>query len=273
MGRPCNPVRKCFQIDPTTGAQICKGCGQGASNVVERLKVHASACKHLHSRGLWKPPGTGAIQRAFYRQDQKWLGKVIARMMVASNLPFRWVESPAAVEMFSSLAPGVRVVGRAQISGPILEELYNEERSKFAMSMAGKRCTLECDGWHTVDHIPVVGFGLMDTLIHVCSERESHTAAFLAKQCQEQVFTPLLCHDPDFSSPFRLMPCGVNLMPKWWQLLQMAPAISQVRPCSIATIPILPIMQQCVMNWSAIVLICSPFGARPTCSISSPMTT
>lgn len=86
-----------------------------------------------------------------------------ARFFASTLSPFRQVEDPQFIRLWEMLRPGTAPPNRHQLSGNLLDVVYNEERSKIYGLVEGRRATVSIDGWSNITNNPVIGvsFGII----------------------------------------------------------------------------------------------------------------
>ena len=101
-GRPKDNVRDCYDVTPvvhvgrSTQLLKCRGCNQGVTDCVVRLKNHASHCKKLRQMGPWTvlgPVANANKQRQLNvvrtsKPIGEDLNQAVARFIFSANLPF-----------------------------------------------------------------------------------------------------------------------------------------------------------------------------------------
>ena len=197
MGRPESDVQRCFSKLRAVGGAVtcvCLGCGKTVSNVCSRLRTHVGKCAALQQSGMWqasKPlqkEGDQSLRAAWQRPQQDVVNRALARCMYSTNLPFRWVASPAVKALVQCLSPGTKVAGRRQFAGKLLAQEYTSEVERLRKVTEGGHYTLSIDGWSTVDNAPLLGFGLCSRLVCIVEERkERHTAQWLSDTASSQI--------------------------------------------------------------------------------------
>ena len=101
-------------------------------------------------------------------------------------------ELNSSKSVFTMLWQGIRIDNRQKVSGPLLDEVYGEEKTKVANSISGCNATLTLDGWSTRSIVPIVGVSIttsskgilvntVDTMGH------PHTIDYLVDFFSEQV--------------------------------------------------------------------------------------
>ena len=84
----------------------------------------------------------------------------ITRLIVDSNTAFFKVENKQFEKLITTLRPGTRAQSRKQVSDPLLDEVYDEERVNMVKKIEGSNATLGPDGWSTKTNDPVIGVTL-----------------------------------------------------------------------------------------------------------------
>lgn len=215
-GRRPDAVWCCFDADKTNAKvpkAVCKGCSKSIGAIVARMRQHADVCTELHSSGKWTAPVAQPAckdvkvelkeqlkdEAPAKRQRQgdlpvvltsagnlQAINKQLCRFIVATNSPFAAADHPELDKLVGMLRPGVKLACSKTIRGPLLDELFAEERTKLQPVLHGELVTLAIDGWSSVTNQPVIGVHigchkarcLVET---VDTAGERHTGEYLHK--------------------------------------------------------------------------------------------
>ncbi|KAM7177180.1 uncharacterized protein RBU57_002557 isoform 1-T1 [Macrochelys suwanniensis] len=119
------------------------------------------------------------------RLQKEVIDEKIARFVYATNSPFRMIENPHFINMVQSLSPGYSPPNRADVTGKLLDKVYEREIEQCAKGLEGKIVKLSLDGWSNVHNDPVVcacmtreegNVFLTET---IDTSRNAHTAEYL----------------------------------------------------------------------------------------------
>lgn len=132
--------------------------------------------------------------------QKKNLDEQVARFIYATNSAFRLVEHPQFIKLMQDLRPAYSPPNRKEISGPLLDCIFLEEKSKLGRIVENETVCLGLDGWSNVHNEPIVCMTittkngdvyLVDT---IDTSGNSHTADYLAavttdriKKCQQEI--------------------------------------------------------------------------------------
>ena len=179
-GRNCDPVWENFNKIELDGKILakCKRCGHQQSNKVQRMKSHAAKCfetlpaeptkRKFHAEEsepdieILNPPSRkpklqSNIKVTITSQEQKdRLDALVAKFFFACNIPFSVVEHEKFIELVEALRPGYRLPSRKQLSGSLLDKVYENLQDTMKYELDSKECTLIQDGWSNIHNDPVV---------------------------------------------------------------------------------------------------------------------
>ena len=110
----------------------------------------------------------------------------IGRYFIASNTSFLQAENKEFGKLLQQLKSGVKIPNRRRLAGPILDEVYMEEKEKAKVQLANCNATLALDGWSSLANDPVVGVSITTSvgtfLVNtVDTSSESHTSTYLVE--------------------------------------------------------------------------------------------
>ena len=100
--------------------------------------------------------------------------------------------------MIRILKPRQRIPDRKKLAGPVLDELYEQEKEKVKKNLGNCKATLALEGWSTFTNDPVIGISItreagvfLTNIIDTIGE--SHTSEYLinvlkteANKCEEE---------------------------------------------------------------------------------------
>lgn len=155
------------------------------------------------SQGKKKKAAETSLDSYFIRStpmQKKSLDKQVARFIFATNTAFRSVEHPQFVRLMQQLRPGYTPPNRKEISGPLLETIYEEEKKTCSLILKNQSVCLGFDGWSNVHNEPIICLTvttktgdvyLVDT---IDTSGHAHTASYLTevavnsiKKCEEDL--------------------------------------------------------------------------------------
>lgn len=190
-GRLKDPVRCCFENDPIyphgrkTPILNCRGCGEGISAVVVRLRNHASSCTKLKEKGLWTVfgPPKGQTQLRITKTNKTETERVhqaLARFIFSANLPFSTLDSPYLKKLMNLCRPGMQPLTKYTLTGRCLEEEFHALSRQLAEKLAGALATFSLDGWTAPGNLAALGTALDDFFLGLKETfGQAHTAEFL----------------------------------------------------------------------------------------------
>ena len=85
----------------------------------------------------------------------------LSRYLVASNTAFLASENGQLKKLFDILRPGTAIPSRKTLAGPLLEEIFDEEKKKTVGKLKSLKATLALDGWSKVTNDPIVGISFI----------------------------------------------------------------------------------------------------------------
>lgn len=128
------------------------------------------------------------------------IDKQIARYIFATNSPFRHVDHPQFIQLIEELRPGYKPPNRKDISGHLLDNVYEEEKQKFREFIQNEIVCLGFDGWSNVHNDPIVCLtvttksGEVFLLDTIDTSGHAHTADYLEsitynsiKKCEDEL--------------------------------------------------------------------------------------
>jgi hypothetical protein len=130
------------------------------------------------------------------------LDRDVARMVYATNSPFRLVENRHFINLVKDLRPGYQPPSRKDIGGKYLDVIYTEEREKARKNLEGELVCLALDGWSNIHNEPIVCATVTTCLgdIYLVDTTDTsghpHTAEYLydiAKQTIENTHNDFGC--------------------------------------------------------------------------------
>ncbi|XP_074977928.1 uncharacterized protein LOC142069721 [Caretta caretta] len=89
------------------------------------------------------------------RLRKEVIDKKNARFVYATNSPFWMIENPHLINMVWSLRPGYSPPNRADVTGKLLDKVYERETEQCAKGLEGEIVNLSLDGWSNVHNDPV----------------------------------------------------------------------------------------------------------------------
>ena len=124
------------------------------------------------------------------QQSKSNLDHQVAKFFYACNIPFAVAEHPEFKKLVSTLRPGYTPPSRKQISGPLLDDVFNGINDSMADQLKGKKVTLLQDGWSDIHNNPVIAHSLhTGNSVHFVSAVETgsnkKTAAFCTSLAQK----------------------------------------------------------------------------------------
>mgnify|MGYP000117808826 CR=1 FL=1 len=107
----------------------------------------------------------------------------VARFIYASNSAFRTVEHPQFLKLMHDLRPGYFPPTRKEIGGPLLNYIFEEERSKLCNIVGSEIVCLGFDGWSNIHNEPIVCVTITTSkgdIYLIDTSGNPHTADYLA---------------------------------------------------------------------------------------------
>ncbi|MCD9088867.1 DUF659 domain-containing protein, partial [Stenotrophomonas sp. SY1] len=120
----------------------------------------------------------------------KNLDKEVARIIFATNSPFRLVQHPQFLKMVQNLRPGYIPPSRKDIADKYLNLVYENEYEKCADDPNNENVCHSIDGWSNIHNEPIMcvtlttftgQIYLVDT---IDTSRKPHTAEYLLQLVQ-----------------------------------------------------------------------------------------
>lgn len=90
------------------------------------------------------------------QDKKKELDKQIARAIFATNCSFRSIEHKEVRKAIEMLRPGYVPPSRFQLSSIILDEIFEDEKSKYCKNLSGKSVCMSLDGWSNIHNEPII---------------------------------------------------------------------------------------------------------------------
>ena len=200
MGRRKSGVWQNFSeitIDGVIRAK-CDFCQMDLVSNPDRMQKHLDKCaannteKHEAGPSSMKQTKLSVPSFSTSKSMQHQIELQVTRYVVASNTAFLQVENKPFEKLFTMLRPGTKIPNRQKVSGPLLDELYGEEKSKVANFVSGCNATLVLDGWSTRSNDPIIGVSIITSskvlLVNtVDTTGHPHTIDYLVELFREQV--------------------------------------------------------------------------------------
>ena len=200
MGRRKSGVWQNFSeitIDGEIRAK-CDFCQMDLVSNPDRMQKHLDKCaannteKHEAGPSSMKQTKLSVTSFSTSKSMQHQIELQVTRYIVASNTAFLQVENKQFEKLFTMLRPGTKIPNRQKVSGPLLDELYGEEKSKVANFVSGCNATLVLDGWSTRSNDPIIGVSIITSskvlLVNtVDTTGHPHTIDYLVELFREQV--------------------------------------------------------------------------------------
>ena len=123
------------------------------------------------------------------KSEKEAIDEQTARMIYATNLPFRMVDHPEIIKKIHFLHPGYNPPNRIEIGGKLLDTVCKNSLTSYLGLLHDQSVTMSIDGWSNVHNEPVVCATVttmnsdiyladtIDTSIH------SHTSDYLVLRC------------------------------------------------------------------------------------------
>ena len=75
------------------------------------------------------------------------IDEALAKMVYATNCPFRIVEHKSFIELVEKLRPGYKLPTRKDLGGPLLEKVHQQLQVKCKEQLTDKTVCMAMDGW------------------------------------------------------------------------------------------------------------------------------
>lgn len=123
-----------------------------------QIKENGLTPNYLHA--LTKQPSkqpsiSNYIHKTTAAQKEE-LDKTIAKFFYACNIPFRVNQNKHFKDFIQILRSGYEPPNRKQLSGELLNKIYDEKMDNARTELNGKTVTLMQDGWSDVHNIPII---------------------------------------------------------------------------------------------------------------------
>ncbi|KAJ8914331.1 hypothetical protein NQ315_011319 [Exocentrus adspersus] len=94
------------------------------------------------------------IQTSANKKEE--IDKQIAKAVFATNTSFRCLDNPHVKKAIEMLKSGYKPPSRKTISTTLLEQIYEEEKTKCFGNFSGQSVNMSIDGWSNVHNEPIV---------------------------------------------------------------------------------------------------------------------
>ena len=84
------------------------------------------------------------------------IDEAVAKMIYATNCPFRIVEHECFIKLVEKLRPGYKLPTRKEIGGPLLDKVHQNLQTNCKEKLTGSTVCMAMDGWSNVHNEPVV---------------------------------------------------------------------------------------------------------------------
>lgn len=181
-------------LDTTSSNSLASDCVAGTSK--DTVSIPDPECSQSKRK-----KGNQLLESYMVRTTSKQktsLDEQVARFIFATNTSFRSVEHPEFIQLVNQLRPGYKPPDRKEVSGILLDKIYEDERKKCCSVLKNQTVCLGLDGWSNVHNEPIVCITittkdgdayLVDT---IDTSGHAHTAEYLAetaanslKKCEE----------------------------------------------------------------------------------------
>lgn len=121
------------------------------------------------------------------------LDEEVARMIFATNSPFRLVQHPQFLKMVQTLRPGYISPSRKDIVDKYLDFVYEKEHKKCADDLNNETVCLSIDGWSNIHNEPIIcvtlttSTGEIYLLDTIDTSGKPHTAEYLLQLEQNSI--------------------------------------------------------------------------------------
>ena len=135
--------------------------------------------------------------------QKETLDEEVARMIFATNSPFRLVQHPQFLKMVQTLRPGYIPPTRKDIADKYLDLVYEKEYKKCADDLNNETVCLSIDGWSNIHNEPIICVTLTTSTGHIFlvdtidTSGKSHTAEYLlqlVKNSMKKAEQDFNCH-------------------------------------------------------------------------------
>lgn len=121
------------------------------------------------------------------------LDEEVARMIFATNSPFRLVQHPQFLKMVQTLRPGYIPPSRKDIADKYLDLVYEKEYKKCADDLNNETVCLSLDGWSNIHNEPIIcvtlttSTGQIYLVDTIDTSGKPHTADYLLQLVQNSI--------------------------------------------------------------------------------------
>lgn len=121
------------------------------------------------------------------QDKKKELDRQIAKAVYATNCSFRAIENKEIRKAIEMLRPGYVPPSRFQLSSTLLNEIFEEEKSKCFNKFSGQSVCMSLDGWSNIHNEPIICVvltaedGNSVLLESIDTSGHPHTADYLAE--------------------------------------------------------------------------------------------
>ena len=176
-----------------SGRAKCNHCSEEMAGLVDRMKkhfheVHGDLCPDQSDSPMPKRI-QGIMDSHVVRttgDQKKSFDLPIARFFYSTGTAFRTADSAEFKKMISALHPGYSPPNRADIAGPLLDEVHDTIKKTVAEKLLGKCVTLSVDCRTNVSNESILGFcaqeGEKTYLVSIEDVSDhSHTSEYLSE--------------------------------------------------------------------------------------------
>ena len=198
MPRQKDPIWSDFTEINRDGSQRaqCNLCEEDVAPLVARMKNHVdNHCKRRMPEEVtpakkMKQTTLGLVSTGPNKQHA--INLQLTRYLIATNTAFIASENAQLRKLFDILRPGTAIPDRKTIAGPLLEEVFDEEKKKTVNKVKSLKATLALDGWSNVTNDPIVGISFIASgesyLVNTIDiSGESHTSEYFLSLLADQV--------------------------------------------------------------------------------------
>ncbi len=117
--------------------------------------------------------------------EKNILDEEVAKMIFATNSPFRLVEHAQFRKMVGKLRPGYTPPTRTEVSDKYLPKIYDKEFEKCAKELMNETVCLSLDGWSNIHNEPIICVTVTTSSGHIYlidtidTSGQPHTAEYL----------------------------------------------------------------------------------------------
>lgn len=123
------------------------------------------------------------------------IDKQIAKAIFATNSSFRCIENPQLQKAIQLLRPGYTPPSRKTIATSLLDEIYEEEKSRCFSSLSGQCVNMSIDGWSNIHNEPVIcatittETGQAFLYETIDTSGKPHTSEYLTEICCDLIYS------------------------------------------------------------------------------------